>query len=43
MKLNGCYRTIVNSKAFTILILTVFAFVMFDTTAVRIQIANALN
>ena len=43
MKLNGCFRTKVNSKAFTIPILTVFAFVMFDIIAVRIRIANALN
>ena len=43
MKLNGCYRTKVNSKVFIIPILTVFAFMMTDTIAVRIGIANALK
>ena len=31
------------AKAFTISILTAFAFIMIDTIAVRIRIANALE
>ena len=41
MELNGCYRTKVKSKAFAIL--TVFAFIMNDTVAVRIGIVSALE
>ena len=43
MKLNGCYRMKVNSKAFAIPIMTAFAFIMVDTVAVRIRITNALE
>ena len=43
MTLNGCYRPKVNFKAFTIPILTSSVFIMFDTIAVRIGIANALE
>ena len=37
MEVNGCYRMKINSKALAILILTAFAFIMFDTIAVRIN------
>ena len=40
MELNGCYRTIVNSKAFVIPFLIVLAFIMIDTIAVRLKIVN---
>ena len=41
IELDGCCRTKVKSKAFAIL--TVFAFVMNDTIAVRIGIVSALE
>ena len=43
IKLNGCYRIKVNSKAFTIPIQTASAFIMFDRIAVRIRIIKALE
>ena len=43
MKLSSFYRIKVDSKAFAIPILTAFTFIIFDTIAVRIWIANALE
>ena len=37
MEVNGCYRMKINSEALAILILTAFAFIMFDIIAVRIN------
>ena len=37
MEVNGCYRMKINSEALAILILTVFAFILFDTIAVCIN------
>ena len=38
---NNCFKVKVYSKAFTILILTAFPFIMIDMIAVRIGVANA--
>ena len=43
VELNLCYRIKVNSRPFVIPILTASTFIMFDTIAVRIGIANALE
>ena len=37
MEVNGCYRMKINSEALAILILTAFAFIMFDTIVVSIN------
>ena len=43
MELNGCYRMKVDSEAFAVPILTASAFIIYDVTAVRIWIINALK
>ena len=43
MEPNGCYRAQVNSKMFATTILTASAFIMSDTIAIRVGIANALE